>query len=637
MVQLAAGNVAPSAAAESDTTTIQRKWRSRGWIPLAYAKSALWTSSRNVFLPLHPTVMQAAVRELLILDGTLDASTLQVSTAATASFMCTSSDPSNISNVAKEASQRWRRKEESSTAKNIAVVQAARYLGHLHPLEWTLAPKTSVVIKPSKNKSKRKRKTEEDVVEEQEIKTEETDVLPSLPVKSSSSSSTVLTLAGETVADAIVQRSRLICSSSTAVPSTTMTGVELEEAMDVLPQNIVSILVSRPPRKISDQDYCSILASNQTNSLPTTLITEQIVGPRDISRFANLRGGAITAKRHLPSLLEASIATETTLRGISFQMTASMCQTFSNRTLCLFLGYKTPALQRERLEQVLSGFLFDTSHAMFAWQQTERELRATDKAVNPLCDVRICASLFDSRALRKIGGFDKSSLLPQAISCQRLEQEEVSWEAFAVTPEGKDMLRHHASVEESTAVGQRRRGQRLRHRQRSANSAGISGLAVEATGNASCTQPEAVGSSAELRFRSSSFGSLDTDDTPSATDETPFFAEIPSACDVRLVRERGTSWGVLLSKEGEMCVVVRGSKVPTSASYSACAAGEAAELCSGDLILHVENERGEVALSPSFYSMQGKSMQNQQEWFRSIVDLFKTSQELNLIIQRVGV
>jgi hypothetical protein len=408
MVQLAAGNVAPSAAAESDTTTIQRKWRSRGWIPLAYPKSALWTSSRNVFFPLHPTVMQAAVRELLILDGTLDASTLQVSTAATASFMCTSSDPSNISNVAKEASQRWRRKEESSTAKNIAVVQAARYLGHLHPLEWTLAPKTSVVIKPSKNKSKRKRKTEEDVVEEQEIKTEESDVLPSLPVKSSSSSSTVLTLAGETVADAIVQRSRLICSSSTAVPSTTITCVEPEEAMDVLPQNIVSILVSRPPRKISDLDYCSILASNQTNSLPTTLITEQIVGPRDISRFANLRGGAITAKRHLPSLLEASIATETTLRGISFQMTASMCQTFSNRTLCLFLGYKTPALQRERLEQVLSGFLFDTSHAMFAWQQTERELRATDNAVNPLCAARICASLGDSRALRKIGGFDKS-------------------------------------------------------------------------------------------------------------------------------------------------------------------------------------------------------------------------------------
>ena len=66
-------------------------WRSRGWTSLKYPQSSVFPANRggdhqarldrnmNLYFPLHQDVLLAAVRELLILDGTLHGTTLKVS------------------------------------------------------------------------------------------------------------------------------------------------------------------------------------------------------------------------------------------------------------------------------------------------------------------------------------------------------------------------------------------------------------------------------------------------------------------------------------------------------------------------------------------------------------------------------
>ena len=84
-------------------------------------------------------------------------------------------------------------------------------------------------------------------------------------------------------------------------------------------------------------------------------------------------------------------------------------------------------------------------------------------------------------------------------------------------------------------------------------------------------------------------------------------AALPTTTLVQLERTPGKSWGVLLSREGDMCLVARGS------SNASCG------LQKGDVILQAENEAGVKA----------------HVAYRQVVDLFKASRHLKLQVQRV--
>ena len=104
---------------------------------------------------------------------------------------------------------------------------------------------------------------------------------------------------------------------------------------------------------------------------------------------------------------------------------------------------------------------------------------------------------------------------------------------------------------------------------------------------------------------------------------------MPNAISLVLKKSHPTdSWGVGLVKEGVMCVV--GKVNPLVPKQLLC----------GDLILFGCNERDHEAYSPtcgamSMHNMHPSEKQQQgQDWYRAIVDLFRTSDELHLIVQR---
>jgi hypothetical protein len=92
----------------------------------------------------------------------------------------------------------------------------------------------------------------------------------------------------------------------------------------------------------------------------------------------------------------------------------------------------------------------------------------------------------------------------------------------------------------------------------------------------------------------------------------------------------GGSWGIGLIKERDVCVV---GQVPDSSSSNR---EDCNQLSCGDLILYAENEKHQFAFSPLVCSLWSRELKEKEDWYRSIVDLFKNSHELHLIIQRVG-
>jgi hypothetical protein len=59
-------------------------------------------------------------------------------------------------------------------------------------------------------------------------------------------------------------------------------------------------------------------------------------------------------------------------------------------------------------------------------------------------DLQIKSSLFDDRALKRIGGFEPASLLPLALGIRRCCQTKTSWEEYARSEEGKMAMSVHS-------------------------------------------------------------------------------------------------------------------------------------------------------------------------------------------------
>ena len=292
-----------------------------------------------------------------------------------------------------------------------------------------------------------------------------------------------------------------------------------------------------------------------------------IGGARDIARYCHVSDGKVTIRGEtMPPMLEASIDAEEDLRHVARAMIDRLSA--SDKAWHLFLGYRSPILSREEVVKVASEYIFDVSHAYFAWVQTQRQSRGVS-------DEQIAASLFDERALRKIGGFEATGILRNAILVDRMGSKLWTESIQELLP----FLDHHKSVSRQAAVGMKRRGLRLRKRRK-----GLRRMEAMAPQSTTILSPSVVLS----------------------------VPDVPESVGIRLCRCPGSSWGVLLAKEGDMCIVARGS------------ASERKQLQTGDLILRATTKDGTASSGVA-------------ECFREIVNLFKTANEIELIVQRVSI
>ena len=172
----------------------------------------------------------------------------------------------------------------------------------------------------------------------------------------------------------------------------------------------------------------------------------------------------------LPQLLEASVTDESYLREYAHNMVVSMVNSIPGNDLDIplrvFLGYKsTKTPSRERILDMVSDVLFDVSHAMHAWVHTEKDLLRKPQQIsngtmtNKDLEEQIKNALFDEggRALAKIGGFEESSLLPLSLGIRRCRQTRTPWVEYAASAAGKNAFSLHvvAAKVESTKVRKR--------------------------------------------------------------------------------------------------------------------------------------------------------------------------------------
>ena len=100
----------------------------------------------------------------------------------------------------------------------------------------------------------------------------------------------------------------------------------------------------------------------------------------------------------------------------------------------------------------------------------------------------------------------------------------------------------------------------------------------------------------------------------------PASLQTPDALLVSLKKSDSKSWGVLLAKEGDMCVVVRGSQASDTTT----------------LALDSSLKVGDVILSVGTKHDEGSADEEKRDWFRFVVSKFKSSNELDLVVRRVG-
>jgi hypothetical protein len=592
------------------------RWRSTGWTPLAYPASALVLNSSmadtvtevNPFFPLDKDVLRAAVRELLILDGSLDPGNLKLKEDRIRfeSFDVQMTKGVGVGPVYAFHLQsgKWGRiKEEDVSLPNQGGINTS--VNNTADVAHATKRKLPCSIFVSKKKS-RKRSIQDIDIESKtnqlscDAECDEVDAVQEIKASISSAAALV---------DLILQRAR---HNSACVLEPVLSSTDVKESAASLDA------LDPPPRKVSDVDQTSL-----SDSPPVLLdLADETCGDQDITLFIDIvnrkADGSVTLLKHkIPQFLDVSIVFESSLRNEAYRMLSQTCSSFDSEALRLFLGYKSSALKRERVLRILSDYLFDVSHAMFAWKQTESEILSERKdAALPtqtsFCqeiDSLVSNSLFDERALKKIGGLDDASILRHAIEISRSERRNEPWERFAKTATGRRLLSHHRTGRASL-VGQKRRGQRIKRFSCSAS--------TDASDDGQRSRASSIASYDEIE---SNNRSCPQDSLPHSLQHDPSaglkIQNLSEVLDLTLTRNVDKSWGVLLSREGDMCVVER--------------APEKSSVRCGDMVLSVKNERGESAAPPA-----SSANNDNQSWFQDIVNVFKGSNELRLVVRRVG-
>lgn len=592
------------------------RWRSTGWTPLAYPASALILKSSmvgtatevNPFFPLDKDVLRAAIREMLILDGSLDPENLKLKEERVKfeSFDAQMAKGVGIgpAYAFHLQSGKWNRirEDDVSVANKSGENTAFKTKADMERAAKRKMP-SSIIISQKLLKKRRILDTDTESKSNQRACDAKRDKANTTEeIKASIPSAAALV-------DLILYRAR---HNSACMLEPVLSSADAKESP------ACSDALDRPPRKVSDVDQASL-----SDSPPVLLdLTDETCGEQDITLFIDIvnrkADGSVTLlKRKIPAFLDVSIVFESSLRHEAYQMLSQICSSFDSEALRLFLGYKSSVLKREKVLRILSDYLFDVSHAMFAWKQTESEILSerTDTALptqTSFCqeiDSLVSHSLFDERALKKIGGLDDASILRHAIEISRSERRNEPWERFATTATGRRLLCHHHTGR-AYLVGQKRRGQRIKRFSCSASTD------VSDDGQRSRASSIASYDEIESNTRACPYDCLphSIQHDPSAGLKIQNLSEV---LDLTLTRNVDKSWGVLLSREGDMCVVER--------------APETSSVRCGDMVLSVKNERGESAAPPA-----SSANNDNQSWFQDIVNVFKGSNELRLVVRRVG-
>lgn len=341
-------------------------------------------------------------------------------------------------------------------------------------------------------------------------------------------------------------------------------------------------------------------------------------------------------------LLHVSIYHEEHLRDTAFAMTKRVVVSFPTYAIRKLLSYRSNAIPRDKMIHLLSTLVFNASHAMYAWQQTEHDLllekneqclsAAMKTSHREGLDNEIVKLLFNERDLRKIGGFDSSSILPTALLISRLADRGMRWTRFAKTALGRKMLIERGGGGSNYRVsagwvGAWRKMKYVSLDER--NKQDDKDEAPDATSSAKTPETEKDGKTTEAK------------ETAVISPKHSYLDAMSSLVSLHLSREVDNCWGVRLAREGEMCVVMKVSKEK-----------EGLQLKEGDIIIEVRNDQGENLCAPyhskqklydrEFYDPLNESGDIQDKgkdlskWFKQVVGIFKSSTSLDLKVTRVG-
>ena len=667
-------------------TTTNTSWRSTGWTPLAYPSSALYqynnknnttttTKKRiqmnhwelNPYFPLHKDVILAATRELLILDGSLDPKTLSVKSTeddppTTTTTTTTTEMTTPVSTIDTDTSILLHDKESTTgikcktnhcgKRKRNNIISHIENTKHVSFVDQFHRKKVKLDSQGG-TKQQQQQQQEEEVMGEDlaQFIVEKCiwDYHDDNEMGSNNNSDFPSVIRLSTSTDSNEQHSASCNNSNTTHTTNTATTGHDEDPFGK-GSNMNSL---RRPRKVSDDftfvssyplssnisPHLVVIAMNMSNTNNDDITALDSIKKLVGDDIGNQEVFLLEQKNNLPRLLDVSIMTESHLRKMAYIITERLTCHFDDKAKREFLGYKSASLKNDRIIHLISDFLFDVSHAMFAWDQTEAELYGTytdniynasgiDDQIAMIRDKKICDELFDERALRKIGGFDASSLLYHAVTMKRLRGKEESWAIFAKSALGKKMLRHHFDDHSRVQVGQLRRGQRIR-KSRSAFH--------PMTTACSNVNDRAL----KLRSRSSSFVSEVSNDHKHDTDHDvdpnnvieyekslQLQSTIPDTSLITVSRQdTSKSWGILLAKEGSMCIVMR---VPVPSNEHQNVSDHSMMLQKGDLIVSVCNEHNEMVNTTQHNGV------NTTDWFDQAVGLFKRSCTLHLVVRRVS-
>ena len=327
-------------------------------------------------------------------------------------------------------------------------------------------------------------------------------------------------------------------------------------------------------------------------------------------------------------LLHVSIFHEEHLRSTAYNMTLRALESFSTRSLRTLLNYRSNSIPRQKMIQLLSTVLFNASHAMYAWDQTEAELilerneiissRSMGRINQEELDDEIVKLLFNERDLRKIGGFKSSSILPTALLISRIAKRNMSWARFSETGYGRKVLMERSGKGNKHGVSIGWIGAWRKIRQRS-----MENTVKQSRPKKGSKKSSMLKSDVNENHRSKEFWS----------------GIMSSIVSIRLTRDcEEKAWGVKLARERQMCVVMKVSEENANI-----------ELKEGDIITEVKSNGGNTFYAPYSNSYNAQKFdpfygckelpdetQDLSQWFKRVVEIFKSSQELDLKVIRVS-
>lgn len=394
----------------------------------------------NLYFPLHQDVLRAALRELFLLDGRIDARTLKIVYKKKSSVELVESCGSGGDSVGPSVEQR-KSIGSGSGATNIIPVEKdadfdySRFKHSEGLVERVLSQAVETHAEIAKHE------LNGCISDGKEISSCES--------ASFDNSKDVQTVASKRkVSDADEQDGPISVGS---FPS---------HVMELVQSNILEL--QRSAVSSTSGQNCSastLTASSRLFPVSDTINSEVQNAIVTFLRYPRIQK---LQKQHgdtspffvLPRLLNVSIIAESYLRKAAHAMASSILDSIPGNDfdipLRIFLGYKTnKTMSRAQLVNIFSQVLFDVSHAMYAWVQTEHEMKmlaaknGEDLSVSAINKKSIKQSLFDKRALRLIGGFEPSSLLPLALGIRDCRENNISWEEYAVTVEGRAAMKIH--------------------------------------------------------------------------------------------------------------------------------------------------------------------------------------------------